>query len=48
MDSAAPRKSVIALRSARRVLAFTGAGVSAGSGIPTFRDAAGCGRRPGG
>lgn len=29
------------LRDARHVLVFTGAGVSAGSGIPTFRDALG-------
>ena len=27
-----------ALRTARRVVVFTGAGVSAESGIPTFRD----------
>ena len=29
----------VALRSARRVVVLTGAGVSAESGIPTFRDA---------
>ncbi|MFO1096058.1 MAG: Sir2 family NAD-dependent protein deacetylase [Planctomycetaceae bacterium] len=33
--------AVLALRNARRVLIFTGAGVSAESGIPTFRDAGG-------
>src|SRR5262245_13435638 len=33
--------AVAALRSARRVVVFTGAGVSAESGIPTFRDAEG-------
>ena len=33
--------AVLALRKARRVVVFTGAGVSAESGIPTFRDADG-------
>jgi NAD-dependent deacetylase len=34
-----PAELVEALRAARRVLFFTGAGVSAESGLPTFRDA---------
>ncbi len=34
-----PASLVSALRSARHVVVFTGAGVSAESGIPTFRDA---------
>jgi NAD-dependent deacetylase len=34
-----PARLAEALRSARRVAVFTGAGVSAESGIPTFRDA---------
>src|SRR5579871_1483569 len=33
--------AVAALRPGRRVVVFTGAGVSADSGIPTFRDAGG-------
>lgn len=33
--------AVLALRKARRVVVFTGAGISAESGIPTFRDADG-------
>lgn len=33
--------AVLALRKARRVVVFTGAGVSVESGIPTFRDAGG-------
>ena len=33
--------AVLALRKARRVVAFTGAGISAESGVPTFRDAEG-------
>src|SRR5262245_58965645 len=33
--------AVLALRKARRVVVYTGAGVSAESGIPTFRDAEG-------
>lgn len=33
--------AVLALRRARRVVVFTGAGISAESGIPTFRDAGG-------
>ena len=33
--------AVLALRKARRVVVYTGAGVSAESGIPTFRDADG-------
>ena len=36
---AIPDAAVAALRDARRVVVFTGAGVSAESGIPTFRDA---------
>ena len=35
-----PRGLVSALRDARHVVALTGAGVSAESGVPTFRDAA--------
>src|SRR5574337_1720699 len=34
-----PPELIGALRQARHVLVFTGAGVSAESGIPTFRDA---------
>jgi len=34
-----PAELLVALKSARHVLVFTGAGVSAESGIPTFRDA---------
>jgi len=34
-----PSSLLSALRSARHVVVFTGAGVSAESGIPTFRDA---------
>ena len=34
-----PHELISALRAAKRVLVFTGAGVSAESGIPTFRDA---------
>ena len=34
-----PEAAVAALRAARQVVVFTGAGVSAESGIPTFRDA---------
>jgi NAD-dependent deacetylase len=37
--TAIPAELVEALRAARRVLFFTGAGVSAESGLPTFRDA---------
>lgn len=33
--------AVLALRKAKRVVVFTGAGISAESGIPTFRDAGG-------
>src|SRR5580704_14259771 len=33
--------AVLALRKARNVVVFTGAGISAESGIPTFRDADG-------
>src|SRR5438093_4004128 len=36
---ALPLKLIERLRSARRVVALTGAGVSAESGVPTFRDA---------
>jgi len=38
MNEAAFTKAVELLRDARRVVIFTGAGVSAESGIPTFRD----------
>ena len=38
MDSL-PTDLIAALRAARKVVVFTGAGVSAESGIPTFRDA---------
>lgn len=37
--------AVLALRKAKRVVAFTGAGISAESGVPTFRDAEGIWRR---
>jgi NAD-dependent deacetylase len=37
--------AVLALRKAKRVVAFTGAGISAESGVPTFRDAEGFWRR---
>lgn len=40
-DAPLPAELVAALRGARRVVVFTGAGVSAESGIPTFRDALG-------
>lgn len=33
-----PQDLIVALRQARHVVAFTGAGISAESGIPTFRD----------
>jgi len=33
-----PRQLIVALQKARHVVVFTGAGVSAESGIPTFRD----------
>src|SRR5690554_254293 len=33
--------AVLALRKARRAVVFTGAGISAESGVPTFRDADG-------
>ena len=33
-----PNELLDRLRSARRVVVFTGAGISAESGIPTFRD----------
>jgi NAD-dependent deacetylase len=36
---ALPESLIAALRAARRVVALTGAGVSAESGVPTFRDA---------
>ncbi|RRR69888.1 MAG: NAD-dependent deacylase [Candidatus Viridilinea halotolerans] len=39
MTSSLPTSLVAALRAARRVAILTGAGVSAESGIPTFRDA---------
>lgn len=38
MTQAVPAPLLEALRSARRIVAFTGAGMSAESGIPTFRD----------
>lgn len=41
MDTDHRITAVLALRKARRVVVFTGAGVSAESGIPTFRDAGG-------
>jgi NAD-dependent deacetylase len=34
-----PEELLAALRRANRVVVFTGAGVSAESGVPTFRDA---------
>jgi len=34
-----PEEIIIKLRDAKHVVVFTGAGVSAESGIPTFRDA---------
>ncbi len=34
-----PRELVEVLRGARRVVALTGSGISAESGVPTFRDA---------
>src|SRR5947209_11315240 len=37
MNSRTPVDMVAALRAARRMLIFTGAGVSTGSGIPDFR-----------
>ena len=37
--AALPAEAASALRAARHVVVFTGAGVSAESGIPTFRDA---------
>jgi NAD-dependent deacetylase len=39
MDITIPQDLIRALRSARRVTALTGAGVSAESGVPTFREA---------
>ena len=39
MTLSIPYALVDALRAARHVVIFTGAGVSAESGIPTFRDA---------
>lgn len=39
MDASPPQGLVEALRSARHVAVLTGAGVSAESGLPTFRDA---------
>lgn len=41
MDTDHRITAVLALRNAKRVVVFTGAGVSAESGIPTFRDADG-------
>src|SRR5690242_18115445 len=38
MDSALPGRAAEVLRDARRVVILTGAGVSAESGVPTFRD----------
>ena len=39
LDLPLPDRLIAALRSARHVTVFTGAGVSAESGVPTFRDA---------
>jgi NAD-dependent deacetylase len=39
MGQLAPREAVALLGQARRVVIFTGAGMSAESGVPTFRDA---------
>src|SRR5678815_778262 len=39
MQSAVPEKLVAALRAAKKVVVLTGAGTSAESGVPTFRDA---------
>src|SRR5215469_11640115 len=41
MDTDSWIAAVLALRKARRVVVFSGAGISADSGIPTFRDADG-------
>ena len=41
MDTDNRITAVLALRKARRIVVFTGAGISAESGIPTFRDADG-------
>ena len=38
-DFAIPQELITTLRGAKNVVVFTGAGVSAESGIPTFRDA---------
>ncbi|MGC5022419.1 SIR2 family NAD-dependent protein deacylase [Micromonospora sp. DT47] len=38
MESVVPRRAAQLLGSARRVVIFTGAGISAESGVPTFRD----------
>ncbi|MDO3703165.1 NAD-dependent deacylase [Micromonospora sp. C28SCA-DRY-2] len=38
MDEVPPRRAAQLLRDARRVVVFTGAGISAESGVPTFRD----------
>ena len=39
MQAAVPEKLVAALRTAKKVVVLTGAGTSAESGVPTFRDA---------
>ena len=39
MQAAVPEKLVAALRAAKKVVVLTGAGTSAESGVPTFRDA---------
>lgn len=38
MDSALPPDAAVILGQARRIVVFTGAGISAESGVPTFRD----------
>lgn len=38
MDTTAPPEVAALLARARRVVVFTGAGMSAESGVPTFRD----------
>lgn len=38
MDAASPHAAARLVRDARRVVVFTGAGMSAESGVPTFRD----------
>ncbi|ROT28149.1 NAD-dependent deacylase [Micromonospora sp. HM5-17] len=38
MESVLPPEAAVLLRQARRIVVFTGAGISAESGVPTFRD----------